>query len=248
MKIEFVTHCWQYWRCLTLQLSSFLLHPPSDTSVLVSVCYCPEDTLTQRRMGQIEEWSQATGMPDMVEFRGIAMEKEMLCRRAIGRNQLALTTDADWVWFADCDMVFRGHAIDALAGVLADAGEAKMVYPQTVRATSQASGDKTIFNVDENWAGPVDVELESWGEKRYHAAIGGAQIVRADVCHSEGYLNKYPGYRRPEKVWKRTHEDPLFRRKCIGGRGMPVRDAVVCSGVGRVRHSQRGRFDIGLEM
>lgn len=252
MNIEIVTHCWQYWRCLSLQLSSFLLEPPSSVRVTISVCYSPEDLKTVKRLADIMGWMEINGHPETVDLRGVPFDRELLCRRAIGRNVLALETEADWVWFADCDMTFRGSSMDALGRELAVLGkerpDVKMVYPKFVQVPTQESGDKIIYGVDEKWDGPVEVDAKGFSRKRYHAAIGGAQVVRADVCHSEGYLNKFPRLRRPEKRWKRTREDPHFRKKCIGGNGHPISTPEVCGGIARIRHTQRGRFDIGLEM
>jgi hypothetical protein len=252
MKIEFVTHCWNYWRCLSLQLSSFILYPTEEVEVIVSVCYSPEDTATTDRLNQIVGWLQDNGCPKNLELRLHPMENSLLFRRAIGRNMLALKTEADWVWFADCDMMFDGGAIDNLGRYLTNLEEEspdiKMVFPRYVRASTQENGDELIYSVGDVWDEPLRASLTGFHKKRYNAAIGGAQVVRKDVCVSKGYLNDYPQYRRPETRWKRTREDPLFRRKCIGSRGHPVVESNICDGVSRVRHTKRGRFDIGLEM
>ncbi len=252
MKFEFVTHCWQYWRCLTYQVSSFLLEPPKDSYAILSVVYCPDDEATTKRLEQIGAWMSKNGCPENFELRLHPLEKSMLFRRSIGRNMLALNTEADWVWFCDCDMTFKGSAIDALAEELdrinSEDPDMTMVYPKRVRCTSQPAGDELIYSIKDEFE-PVALDYSSLGKKTYHAAIGGAQIVRQDVCHEEGYLDKYPQFRRPEyDHWKRTKEDPIFRRRCIGHRGLPVRNEKVVTGVARIRHTQRGRFDIGLEM
>jgi len=42
-----------------------------------------------------------------VTWNWMPFEKESLFRRGIGRNQAALNTNAHWVWFTDCDLMFR---------------------------------------------------------------------------------------------------------------------------------------------
>lgn len=248
-KFEIVTHCWNYWRCLTLQLSSLHLDPPKETEVLISVCHTEEDVATAGRLRLFGELD----WPENVTLNPVPMKKEELWRRAIGRNMCALRTQADWVWFADCDMIFYGEAIDRLMSLDLLQGDAsKMVYPRYVMATSQERGDEIIYGLGDDWSDLKltlpDMTGEDWFRKNYRAAIGGAQCVDGNVCREKGYLNNHPKWQKPAHRWRRTYEDPVFRSQCIGHKGKTVRNTTVCTGIGRIRHTKRGRFDIGLEM
>ena len=52
-----------------------------------------------------------------------------LFRRSIGRNQAALNSSADWVWFTDCDLYFGAGALDSLGHVLQGCNQ-PLVYPR----------------------------------------------------------------------------------------------------------------------
>ena len=43
MHLEIVSHCWHYSRLLTYQLSSLVLHPPTEVAVTVTVFLAEED-------------------------------------------------------------------------------------------------------------------------------------------------------------------------------------------------------------
>ena len=46
MQLQIVSHCWNYSRLLTYQLSSLVLHPPRKLDVTMTVFYNEEDTRT----------------------------------------------------------------------------------------------------------------------------------------------------------------------------------------------------------
>jgi hypothetical protein len=96
LKIEIVSHCWNYSHMLVRQLSSLVLFPPARAAVTMTVFYSEEDTATVRLL----ETFASKEIPG-VTWNWCALPKEQLFRRSIGRNQAALRTDADWVWFTD---------------------------------------------------------------------------------------------------------------------------------------------------
>ena len=246
MKIEVVSHCWLYWRCLSLQLSSFFSDPPEEVDLSVTVFYSEEDEKTVARLADIA--GSASLSSANVELNLIPLETQYLMRRAIGRNIAAKQTSADWVWFIDCDYLVTGKAMDRLGYLLSEKfSESGMVFPRYAKATSQPVGDEIIFDVPEEWDGWHLVDKSKYDvTKGYGAAIGGVQIVDAKICHEQGYLADHPKWHRPADTWQRTYEDPHFRKRCVGHRGQVIKDAQFCDGVLRTRHTRRGRFDGGL--
>ena len=82
----------------------------------MTVFYSPEDTKTKALLDFFSEQ-----VVPGVSWNWQPMPKQELFRRAIGRNRAALATKADWVWFTDCDLMFRDNCLDALAEVSAGA-------------------------------------------------------------------------------------------------------------------------------
>lgn len=109
MKFEIVSHCWRYYRLLTYQLSSLVLYPPSQMQVTMTVFAAEEDEGTNRVM----DFFQQRGLPETLTIRRWYLPAGQLMLRIIGRNLAALTTEADWIWFTDCDYVFGDGALDA---------------------------------------------------------------------------------------------------------------------------------------
>ncbi|MFO8005997.1 glycosyltransferase, partial [Thioalkalivibrio sp.] len=129
LDIEIVSHCWNYAHLLVYQLSSLVRFPPRDLDVTMTVFYCPEDTETV----QLLDFFSAQSVPG-VRWNWRALPRERLFRRSIGRNRAALETRADWVWFTDCDLLFREKTLDTLAALLQSRRDA-LVYPSEERCT-----------------------------------------------------------------------------------------------------------------
>jgi len=79
-----------------------------------------------------------------VTWNWMPFEKESLFRRGIGRNQAALNTNAHWVWFTDCDLMFRKGCLDALAEQLQGRRDA-LVYPSEERCTELLREDNPML-------------------------------------------------------------------------------------------------------
>lgn len=244
MQLEIVTHCWRYWRALTYQISSLILHPPVHSDVLLTVfCSPEEDENTAKRLEQIAGWD----LPTNISYRVWTLPRGELCRRAIGRNMAAQSTAADVVWFIDCDMTLGDGAVDALASQVWSQPEGVLFYPRWVQVPEQKRGDKILMAATEV-DGPCEVDQTGFMRKRYNRAIGGVQIVDGDCCRAVGYLPDSKKYQRPAEEWARTFEDRAYRgwldKQYGSGRGRRLELPEVC----RIRHTQRGRFDRGLEL
>lgn len=231
MRLEIVSHCWRYSGLLTYQLSSFLLHPPRTTEVDVAI-YCappPDDPDTWR----VLDFFSGQPCPPEVRFHWRVLPTGHLFRRAIGRNQAALATTADWIWFADCDMVFRGETLDRLPDVCGRA-TGPLLYPEAIRIQqSHSLGDAAIRLATET-LDLQDIDEREFEPQRYNRAIGGSQIVPGSVARNVGYC---PGSRWqvPLQRWQRCREDRYFRMS-LGTRG----EAVILDPLYRLRHSRRG--------
>jgi hypothetical protein len=233
MLIEIVSHCWaaelpHYADALRYQLSSVVLHAPVSCQVLVTVCYCPEDTATLDTIG----WF-AGQRRDLIN--PLALTKQQLGRRAIGRNLAALATKADRVWFADVDQVFYKGCLDRLAA-LDWPTEASMIFPRRIKIhCDHATGDQTLAKA-QSTSRMVDIDPSQFIDKRYIRAIGGVQIVQGDFAREHGYLKdskKWQRLRKDNLMFRDFHDDLAYRRFCSG---LGTIRAVDLDGMYRLRH------------
>jgi len=233
--VELCTHCWNYPRLLAFQLSSLWLFPPRKHKLTATVCYTEEDEKTVAML----EWFMDAEPAENVTLWLFKMERDDLLRRAIGRDRVARQTDADFVFYTDCDMLFRANAIDTLVDEFPP--DASLCYPRIVHKCSMEQGDKYIDMVTE--PGFYNVEPADFGPHRYRRAIGGTQYIRGDLAREKGYLPEGHRYMKPAGRWMKTNEDVCARRHLVGDRGTPI----VAPNVLRIRHSRYGRHHVGAE-
>lgn len=158
---------------------------------------------------------------------------ELMCRE-IGRNQAALATSADWIWFTDCDYCFGPAALDTAAELLS-AFSGPLAYPrETLISATAAKGDETIQRLTSI---PCLIQFDSadFVRSANDCAIGGIQIVRGDVAREIGYLNGSKHLRR-SRSWRRTFGDVRFRQT-IGTAGTPLE----IPNLYRILHTKAGR-------
>ena len=274
-KIEIVSHVWNYSRMWTYQMSSLLLHPPKNCEVQMTVMCCGEkDSRTMETIHAFVQWPRQEmlpgflrnlvqgperdiepesyiGWPENISMLAWDLDKPNLMRRAIGRNWAALSTDADLVWFADCDMIFGEGALDALATYYEENKEedaTALMCPREALWCEQAHGDE-ISLAAKDWNGePIDLDTSKFFRKRYNRAIGGVQIAQGRVCRDHGYIPGIKRYQNTATKWMRTREDPHFRRQLDrvyhSGKGRKVG----MPNVARIRHTDRGRITEGLKL
>jgi len=160
-----------------------------------------------------------------------------LGRRCIGRNLAALSTDADLVWFTDCDHVFGDGCLDALVGMPWPSHfgtPASMVFPQTIQIhRDHATGDQAADKVKK--ANLHDIDPAEFVVKHYSVAIGGVQIVTGDFARKHGYLDGNLKWQRPaEKPFGDFRDDIAYRKHCQRfGPIVPIE----LPGLYRIRHS-----------
>lgn len=230
MRLEVVCHCWHYSRLLMYQLSSLLLHPPRDVSVTMTVFFNSEDHETHEVLRFFE-----AATADHVHWHWVELEKPLLFRRAIGRNMAALATQADWIFFCDCDQVFGEGCLDAFTQ-LQTMEDAVLVYPEYVNCSSFIQPDHPIIQRADGGPAIIDIDPADFSPRLHTRAIGGLQIAKGDIVRRIGYCKDLPRFMKPARRFHRTKEDMAFRR-IIGSQGTPVD----IPNLYRIEHKQKGR-------
>ena len=260
--IEVVSHCYaaelpQYAAFLVYQASSLVLHKPRSCDVCLSVCVWSEkenpDDLTELlaaaappmpwrvadpNVAKVLPWVKQTLIEHGVGWSVCHLTRGEIGRRCIGRNRLALASEADIVWFADVDQVFRDGVLDRLATMEWPEG-ASMIHPREIMIhRDHKTGDTLVRDVPVESLfvyGPFDVNPAEFVPKRYNRAIGGVQIIRGDFARKHGYLNGDEKWRAVLRPFGDFRDDVAYRRFC-SERGAIV--AVNLPGVFRLRHAR----------
>lgn len=237
MKIELISHCYavdlpQYARHLVYQLSSLHLYPPDGHEVSAVICTSKDDYETLA----VVEWFQENPKLDV---EAMVLEKSELARRAIGRNRAALLTEADFVWFADCDQAYR----DNVLGKVCDmewADGVVMYYPTVIHIhKDHRTGDEYAQQVTD--IGLYDINKADFIPKRYRKAVGGVQIVKGEFAREHGYLNHSDKWQRPadRRPFSKNCFDDVVYRKWANKLG-EIRGTDL-EGMYRLRHSLASR-------
>lgn len=231
LNIEVVSHCWKYAHLLNYQLSSLVRFPPTRAHIVMTVFYCEEDLATAKLL----DFFAKQQVPN-VRWNWRALPKQALFRRAIGRNIAALQTDADWIWFTDCDLMFREACIDTLVEQLQGRRDT-LVYPRIERCTSLLTNEDPMLSFDPQNIEVEDVDTSQFDEYVKTRATGPLQITHGDVARHCGYCKALPYYQQPSDIWCKAHEDRAYRW-LLRTQGTPLE----IPGVYRIRHIFKGRY------
>jgi hypothetical protein len=231
LHIEIVSHCWNYAHFLIYQLSSLVRFPPRQAQITMTVYYCRED---QRTVDLLNYF--ASLQVENVRWNWCELPRQALFRRAIGRNQAALNTTADWIWFTDCDLMFRDTCLDSLSALLQGKNPV-LVYPRIERCTSLLSDGDPMLSIDWQNLQVVDVDTSQFEEFVRTRATGPLQITHGDVARACGYCASLSYYQRPSETWCKAYEDRAFRW-LLRTQGEPLD----IPGVYRIRHIAKGRY------
>ncbi|WP_376696823.1 glycosyltransferase family 2 protein [Wenzhouxiangella sp. EGI_FJ10305] len=230
LHVEIVSHCWRYSHLMAYQLSSLVNHPPEDVAVTMTVFHAPEDVDTVRLLA----YFGAMQVPN-VTWNWQARDKTLLFRRSIGRNEAALASDADWVWFTDCDVVFHEGCLDGLGDVLQGARDAVVFPDHEFCSPVYEPGDAVLEAAREPCV--VEIDTTSFVRQERTRATGPLQITHGDVARTSGYCRDIPVYQQPTDRWAKAQEDRAFRWLLRTG-GRPV----AIPSVYRIRHQAKGRY------
>lgn len=231
LQLEIVSHCWQYAHMLVYQLSSLALYPPQACTVTMTVYYGEEDAATVALLAHFG----AMQVPNVV-WNWRCLPRQALFRRAIGRNLAARQSQADWVWFTDCDVLFRRGCLDALGAALQGRRDA-LVYPSREYCTGLLPHDAAILQPDMSKLALLDVDDSLFTEFPRSRATGPLQITHGDVARAVGYCESLAYYQRPSATWCKAYEDRAFRW-LLRSQGVPLD----VPGVYRIRHVAKGRY------
>ncbi|MDQ7730917.1 hypothetical protein [Halomonas sp. SpR8] len=232
LTLEVVSHCWNYSHFLVYQLSSLVLFPPKLLDVTMTIFYSPEDTKTV----ELLEFFEKQEIPG-VTWNWQPMLKQELFRRSIGRNRAALATKADWVWFTDCDLMFRESCLDSLAECLQGRCDV-LLFPAEERTTGLLSEDNSMLCAVNNGPRVLDIDVSSFTTRKITKATGPLQISHGDVCRAIGYCRSITLYQQPVQKFAKCHEDRAFRW-LLRSQGVPI----AVPGVYRIRHIVKGRYN-----
>ena len=150
--LEIVSHCWQYAHLLIYQLSSLVNYPPREINVVYHLFYVEEDRDTAELIRKFE----ALSVPNVI-WRFSALPRDVLFRRAIGRNKAAVETVADWVWFSDCDLIFHDGCLDSVASSLAGR-QCRLAYPSAEQITELLPADHELVSHKASDSSLVDID------------------------------------------------------------------------------------------
>ena len=229
LKLELVSHCWQYSHLLAYQLSSLENYPPSKLDVTMTVFFAEQDQKTSRLLSEFKQKKIKN-----VHWNWISLPPEELFRRSIGRNMAALNTSCDWIWFTDCDVVFHQNCLDSLAEALHGCTDI-LVYPNTEYRTKPLKKDHAILNHKSQ--SQLDIDPNDFTATPITRATGPLQITLAQVARTTGYCKDVKIYQKPATRWCKALEDRIFRW-ILGTQGT----AKQIQGVYRIQHEDKGRY------
>lgn len=205
-----------------LQLSSLVLYPPKHNEITYTLFCSNHDIGT---MITYEYFYPR--MPPNIILRPILMPLPFLFNRSMGREQAALQTSADWVWFADVDYIFPPNCWEDLSSLVTNVW-ADLVWPNYYNIMHQ-KGDELIADI----IGPavIDIDRSEVTKVPISMAIGGIQIGRGDDLRKHGY-DKLRGGRIPIPVWKHgTGGDGKYRKRVEKRAPIPLNNLI------RISHS-----------
>lgn len=228
--LEIVSHCWRYSNMLAYQLSSLVYYPPTKLKVIVTIFYALEDRDTVDLLNFFE-----LHQPKNVQWNWQPLPKDKLFRRGIGRNMAALSTEADWVWFADCDIIFYRNCLDSLAESLRGRCDI-LLYPREERTTSMLPSSDPMLQ-EGLCPQLVNISAERFSLHMLKCATGPFQIVHGDVARTIGYCDGLSIYQTPSRHWCKCYEDRAFRW-LVGTQGVPID----VDGIYQIRHIRKGRY------
>ena len=231
LTVEIVSHCWKYHHLLAYQLSSLVLHPPASVAVRMTVFYSPEDEGTAALLRFFQDQSVAN-----VTWNWRPLDRTRLMRRSIGRNIAARESEADWIWFTDCDVVFHEGALDSLASELQGRRDA-LVHPREEWVTPLLPETDAMLHAARTEPRLVEVDRSRFAPRQLSEATGPMQISHGDVARAAGYCSTIPVYQKPAERWRKAHEDRAYRW-LLGTTGI----ALPIPAVFRIRHLAKGRY------
>lgn len=230
-RLEIVSHCWGYAHLAAYQLWSLVQHERLATDLIYTLYYSREDRDTASLVDYFDQ-QQVAGL----QWQFIELPKPWLMRRAIGRHQAALATQADWLWFTDCDVVFGSESVNRLATVLQHE-TAPLVYPALEYRSLPLPAEHPWLSDRRAWSHRRSVDAKAFVATPITRATGPLQIVRGDVARGYGYCPRPRLLQKPALSWCKATEDRVFRWQLgTSGKALDVGPFY------RIQHQHKGRY------
>jgi len=220
LDIEICIHTFHYQRRLCWMLSSILQQKGDVPNITVSISHTENDG--DPTTSEVCEFFRKEGLVIKEQL----MREDQVKNRAIGRNLQVADTNADWMLFADSDMVYSPHFFEDIQKQLKTtyAQETKVLGADRVSldipfCIKHFEEDKTeypcvipdVAKIAEEW--PI-----KWVTGRKTCA-GNFQLANLQAIN---YIadGKYTG--REGDVWRHTKSDRAFRCRMGGRKPMKV--------------------------
>ena len=220
MKLEIAIHQHNYQHRLCWMLSSILQQEGECPDIVVSLAYLPDSGNPTSE--EVIKFFRDKGM----EIIEVKLEDGQQKNRAISRNIRAKETEADWILFADSDIVYDPHFFEDVKNRLR---RKRLKNVTKVIGADRHSLDIPFcikyFDEDER-VYPCEVEnvaelVSVWPLKWIHGkriAAGNFQLANVQAIKDKGGV--YSGRKRDH--WRRTKSDRQFRSHMGGRIGMDV--------------------------
>lgn len=222
MKLEICINCFSYQKRLTWMLNSICQQKGDIPEILVSLSYTKDNGNPSTE--KVIDFFRKQGL----NILDIVLTPEEVSNRAIPRNIRAKETQADWIIFADCDLVYDPNFFaDLKVKLLSD----KYKNEEKVIGADRYSLDDTfcikyfeedtreypclipnVADIAKKW--PV-----KWIRGKERAA-GFFQLARVSRIQERGGI--YSGRKRD--IWRSTKSDKQFRAHlggCVGINTLP---------------------------
>jgi hypothetical protein len=215
MTIEIVIHCYSYQHRLNWMLCSILQQKGKIPNIIVSVSYLADNgnPTTEKVLDFFEDKG--------LNIIRLPLEKGQESNRAIPRNIRTEKTEADWILFADCDLVYDPLFFEDLktklesdkyrnVEVVMGADRHSLDIPFCIKYFEEDKREYPciIDNISEI--------AKNWPKRKIsgkHVAAGYFQLASVKVIRNKKLV--YSGRRRD--VWRATRSDREFRI-IMGGR------------------------------
>jgi hypothetical protein len=221
MRLELAIHCYNYQKRLCWMLSSILQQKGEIPDVETSVAFLPNSG--NPTCESVIDFFRTKGL----NIVAVPLEKGQESNRAISRNIRTKNTTADWMLYADSDLVYDPYFFEDLKKSLEDdkfKNETKVMGADRHSldinfCTKYFEEDKTEYPcVIEN----VSTITEKWPKFR----VGGAEIAAGyfQLANVNAIKEKGGFYvKRQGDLWRHTKSDRTFRVHMGGRVPLPVK-------------------------
>jgi len=220
VKLEICIHCYNYQRRLTWMLNSILQQQGDIPEIEISLSYAPNNGNPTTE--KVVDFFRQKGL-NIVD---VVLTEQQACNRAIPRNIRAKETMADWILFADSDLVYDPYFFEDIKKKL----ESNDYKDETkvLGADRHSLSDQFCIDFFEEDKKEYPCEIPNVAEvaskfpvkwvRGKDIAPGFFQLARVQAIKDKGGI--YSGRKRD--LWRRTKSDRQFRVHMGGRRPMEV--------------------------